>query len=280
MESFVYQKPEGGGVQLIYAAVLGSPISHSLSPLLHRLAYKHVGIEGQYEAIEVKSGDLARFLSTTTNDAFSLTMPLKEEALGIAHNTSQIAKRISGGNTLVRSDTGWNLTSTDVDGFKYTLIGHGISKVEHCLVIGAGATARAAVAAVSDAADTITVINRNPEREAQMKTAAGREVMFVPWEINLQINTADLVINTTPAHAADEFQASLKSPQGTFFEVLYHPWPTALAQSWMNSSQKVIDGLDLLIHQAISQVEIFGQLSVNRSEMYDLLRKAALDQIG
>jgi shikimate dehydrogenase len=64
------------------------------------------------------------------------------------------------------------------------------------------------------------------------------------------------------------------------FEVLYHPWPTVLAQSWMNSDAKIIDGLDLLIHQAISQVEIFTQLSVNRSEMYGLMRTAALDHLG
>ena len=113
---------------MIDAAVLGSPIGHSLSPLLHNVAYKHLGVQGQYEAIEVKSGQLSEFLSTTQKDVFSLTMPLKEEALGVAHDVSQIAKKISGGNTLVRSGTGWNLTSTDVEGFKYALLAHGISK--------------------------------------------------------------------------------------------------------------------------------------------------------
>ena len=265
---------------MIHAAVLGSPIGHSLSPLLHNVAYKHLGVQGQYEAIEVKSGQLSEFLSTTRKDVFSLTMPLKEEALGVAHDVSQIAKKISGGNTLVRSGTGWNLTSTDVEGFKYALLGHGISKVENCLIIGAGATARAAVAALSDLAENISVLNRNPERVAQMNTAAGREVTYLPWEINSHINTVDFVINTTPAHVADQFQSVVKSPQGVLFEVLYHPWPTVLAQSWTNSGAKVIDGLDLLIHQAISQVEIFAQLSINRSEMYDLMRTAALDHLG
>ena len=265
---------------MIDAAVLGSPIGHSLSPLLHTLAYKQLGIEGRYEAIEVKSGQLSEFLSTTQKDVFSLTMPLKEEALGVAHDVSQIAKKISGGNTLVRSGTGWNLTSTDVEGFKYALLGHGISKVENCLIIGAGATARASVAAVSELAENIAVINRNPERVAQMNTAAGRAVTYLPWEFDSHINTADLVINTTPALVADQFQSALKSPQGVLFEVLYHPWPTVLAQKWMNSGAKVIDGLDLLIHQAISQVEIFTQLSVSRSEMYGLMRRRALDLLS
>ena len=148
------------------------------------------------------------------------------------------------------------------------------------MIIGEGATARAAVAALSELAENISVLNRNPERVAQMNTAAGRAVTYLPWEIYSHINTSDLVINTTPAHVADQFQAALKSPQGVLFEVLYHPWPTVLAQSWMNSGAKVIDGLDLLIHQAISQVEIFAQLSVNRSEMYGLMRTAALDHLG
>ena len=265
---------------MIDAAVLGSPIGHSLSPLLHNVAYKHLGVQGQYEAIEVKSGQLSEFLSITQKDVFSLTMPLKEEALGVAHDVSQIAKRISGGNTLVRSGTRWNLTSTDVEGFNYALLGHGIRKVENCLIIGAGATARAAVAAVSELAENIFVLNRNPERVAQMNTAAGRAVTYLPWEINSHTNTADLVINTTPAHVADQFQSALRSPQGVLFEVLYHPWPTVLAQTWMNSGAKVIDGLDLLIHQAISQVEMFAQLSVNRSEMYGLMRTADLDHLG
>ena len=265
---------------MIDAAVLGSPINHSLSPLLHKVAYKHLGIEGQYEAIEVNSGQLSAFLSTTQKDVFSLTMPLKEEALGIAHEVSQIAQKISGGNTLVRSSTGWNLTSTDVEGFTYALLGFGISTIENCLIIGAGATARAAVAAVSEVAENISVLNRNPERVAQMNTAAGREVTYLPWETDVQLNNADLVINTTPAHAADQFQLAINSPRGVLFEVLYHPWPTVLAQSWMNSGAKVIDGLDLLIHQAISQVEIFAHCSVNRSEMYGLMRNAALDRLA
>lgn len=265
---------------MIHAAVLGSPIGHSLSPLLHTIAYKHLGIQGQYEAIEVKSGALSTFLSTTKMDTFSLTMPLKEEALSIAQNVSQIAKKVSGGNTLVRSSSGWNLTSTDVEGFKYALLGHGINEIENCLIIGAGATARAAVAAISEIAVNVFVINRNPARESQLNMAANREITYLPWEAPSQINNADLVINTTPAHAADHLQSLIDCPRGVLFEVLYHPWPTVLAHSWTKSDSLVIDGLDLLIHQAISQVEIFAQIALNRSEMYSILRKAALDHLS
>lgn len=265
---------------MINAAVLGSPINHSLSPLLHSLAYTHLGIEARYEAIEVRAGELANFLTNTDKSAFSLTMPLKEEAVALARNTSPIAQRISSGNTLFKSDGVWNLTSTDVEGFKYALLGHGITHVKKCLVIGAGATARAAVAAVSSLSDSIEVINRNPDRQHLMNQAAEGELTFSPWEQPSDINTADLVINTTPSHVADFFQSSIVSPQGVLFEVLYHPWPTAISKSWADSGAVVIDGLDLLIHQAISQVEIFGQVTINRSEMYGLMRQASLAHLG
>jgi len=104
---------------LINAAVLGSPIAHSLSPLLHSLAYEYLGLSARYEAIEVKAGELATYLSATDKNALSLTMPLKEEALKVSRVTSDIAKRISCGNTLFQKDGAWNLTSTDVAGFEF-----------------------------------------------------------------------------------------------------------------------------------------------------------------
>jgi shikimate dehydrogenase len=148
------------------------------------------------------------------------------------------------------------------------------------LIIGAGATARAAVAAVSSLSDSVEVINRNPDRNPLMIKAAHRDLSFLPWKQNSHINTADLVINTTPSNVADLFQSSIDSPQGVLFEVLYHPWPTSISKSWADSGAVVIDGLDLLIHQAISQVEIFGQVTINRSEMYGLMRQAALTHLG
>ena len=265
---------------MINAAVLGSPINHSLSPLLHSIAYEHLGIEAHYEAIEVRAGELATFLQDCDKSAFSLTMPLKEEALVVAEVRSKIAQRISGGNTLHKVNGRWNLTSTDVEGFKYSLLGSGLSEIDSCLIIGSGATSRAAVAAVSSVAKGIEVIHRNPDRQSQMDLAAEREITYLDWQLHDQINTADLVINTTPVKVADFFQPSISSPQGVLFEVLYHPWPTLISDTWSKSGAIVIDGLDLLIHQAISQVEIFAQLPLNRSEMYQLMRDGALKQLS
>jgi len=260
---------------LINAAVLGSPIAHSLSPLLHSLAYEYLEMAARYEAIEVKAGALSDFLSTTDRNCFSLTMPLKEEALSVADVVSDIAMRISCGNTLSLSDGIWKLTSTDVLGFDFSLKMHGFNQLDSALIIGAGATARAAAASVSQIAKSVSVISRSPDREPAMNQASLVDVTYLPWQQTDLINTADLVINTTPDRAADFFVPSIQNPKGTFFEVLYNPWPTAMSKVWSESKNQVIDGLDLLIHQGISQVEIFTDLSVDRELLFAKMREVA-----
>jgi shikimate dehydrogenase len=260
---------------LINAAVLGSPIAHSLSPLLHSWAYEYLEIAARYEAIEVKAGALSDFLSTTDRNCLSLTMPLKEEALSVADVVSDIAMRISCGNTLSLSDGIWKLTSTDVLGFDFSLKMHGFNQLDSALIIGAGATARAAAASVSQVAKSVSVISRSPDREPAMNQASLVDVSYLPWQRTNLINTADLVINTTPDRAADFFVPSIENPKGTFFEVLYNPWPTAMSKVWSDSKNQVIDGLDLLIHQGISQVEIFTGLSVDRAHLHAIMREVA-----
>jgi len=265
---------------VINAAVLGSPITHSLSPLLHSLAYEYLGVQARYEAVEVKSGQLQDFLANTDKNALSLTMPLKEEALTVSHVISDVAQRITSGNTLSLTDGVWSLTSTDVLGFEFSLEMHSIKEIETVLIIGAGATARAAVASVSKIAKSVLVVARNPDRIGAMNQASSSDVTYLPWELTNQLNTADLVINTTPHNAADYFVTNVENPRGAFFEVLYNPWPTTLSKVWEQSENLVIDGLDLLIHQGISQVEIFAGVTVDRQKLYRLMRTAALAKLA
>lgn len=253
------------------AAVLGSPIAHSLSPALHNAAYLALGIEGKYDAVEVKGGELKGFIDQVRKtDAnwigFSLTMPLKEEILKVADKIDPLAAQINSANTLIPTIDGWYATSTDVSGFIWALAQHEITDFNSVQIIGAGGTARAAAAAVDAPGRKITVINRNPEREAAMREAISlAEVNFVEWS-NVQLD-ADLVINTTPKGAAD----LLTSGNGVLFESLYNPWPTVLASKW---DGKVIDGLDLLIHQAIDQIHLMTGYVIDRKLMYQLLRAA------
>ncbi len=264
---------------MINAAVLGSPIAHSLSPLLHAKAYKLLDIQGSYEAIEVRSGELASFLSSTNKNCLSLTMPLKEEALSLADASSALSQRITSGNTLTRADGMWSLTSTDVAGFEYSLKFQQIDSLDTVMVLGAGATARAAVSYLSTVARKIHVVSRNAQREASMSKASDTPIDYLPWESTSLINDVDLVVNTAPGDAAGSFLSSINAPRGALFEVLYHPWPTDLARAWAASDQLVIDGVELLIHQAISQMEIFSGVVLDRTFLYEHLRKAALIQL-
>ena len=134
---------------MISAGVLGSPISHSLSPLLHNTIYDSLGIDASYRAYEVASGDLRNFLDDggSSLNCLSLTMPLKEEALTIADSVSDISRQIQSGNTLHKVDGLWNLTSTDIEGFTHALDFNERNAKGNVLVLGAGATARAVIAA-------------------------------------------------------------------------------------------------------------------------------------
>lgn len=164
--------------------------------------------------------------------------------------------------------------------FQYSLKGYGITSLNSVLILGAGATARAAVAYLSSISREIHVVNRNTARKAGLDSSSSIRIDYLPWGETELINSADLVINTTPGNIGDLFVPSVSQPRGVFFEVLYNPWPTQLAQAWSSSGGKVIDGIELLIHQAISQVEIFSQKTVDRTRLHALMREAALKKLG
>lgn len=267
---------------MISAGVLGSPISHSLSPVLHRAAYAALGIAAEYNAYEVGTGELENFLSNDGKDlnCLSLTMPLKEEALEIADHISATSHQIASGNTLCKMEDGWHLTSTDVEGFSYALSAHQKAASGRVAVIGAGATARAVVAASTSQCESITVITRSESRKESITKAAGNRVIkFIDWNSNLSLDSFDLVVNTTPGNSAAKFLSGVAAPVGVFFEVIYNPWPTQLLAHWNLSGGSSIDGLELLIHQAISQVEVFAAQPVSRGELAQLMRTEGLKAI-
>jgi shikimate dehydrogenase len=263
---------------MIKAAVLGSPISHSLSPLLHNTAYAQLGIQGSYEAIEVNAGGLAKFIDERDESwtGFSLTMPLKEEAVAYAKHVDDLAKRINSANTLYKDGGVWRATSTDVIGFSQALKFHKIDIKGHVVILGAGATARAAAAACDGFATHITVINRSLSRVQGMSDAViESELSFLDWDNLSVLNDADLVISTAPAGVTD----SIELPQKTsvpFFEALYKPWPTPASALWASRGGTVIDGLDLLIHQAMAQIQIFTGKTFDTASMYSQLRSVGL----
>lgn len=262
---------------MINAAVLGSPIAHSLSPRLHTAAYKFLNISGNYLSFDVPLGNLREFLSDKSDSwsGFSLTMPLKEEALSCVDVVDPLVHRIKSGNTLVYDDGAWKLFSTDVIGFKNSWKLHNEDVPSSVLIIGAGATARAAAAAFDSDLTQIQVVHRNSDREESMRDCLlASSIDFLPWRFDDKFLEADLVINTTPKFALDDFShALLSKPSGIFFDVLYDPWPTRFAQTWSQLGGKVIGGLELLIAQGVEQIKFFTGEQIPTDELTNFLRR-------
>ena len=142
---------------MIKCAVLGSPISHSLSPVIHRLAYEELGIEGTYEAIDVDKRNFPAFFEKAKREnwtGFSLTMPLKEMAAEYADQIDDLVKVIRSANTLLKVENRWVAISTDALAFKSLI---DLPRSARVKIIGGGGTARAALGALSTSFEKIEI---------------------------------------------------------------------------------------------------------------------------
>jgi shikimate dehydrogenase len=244
----------------VRGAVLGSPIEHSLSPLLHREAFKFLGIEGSYERVLVEKGELKNFFTknSANYDYFSITMPLKEEALDLEVIVDESARRVQSANTLYKSQGQWHLTTTDGVGFVAALKAAGYSSFRSVLILGAGGTARALVGSLDAIAEKITILGRTSTRREVLEQAVVKsEFEYQRWNENPGFQNYDLVINTTPAGAADLLADSLFDREcALLFDVIYKPWPTVLAARWSDSGGTVINGSEMLLFQGIAQLEL------------------------
>lgn len=271
--------------RVIRGAVLGSPISHSLSPVLHNKAFELLGISGRYESIEVQSGHLANFLREQGSefDYLSLTMPLKEEVLEIADEArieiDSLSSRIQSVNTLIKKDQSWSATSTDGSGFVKALANAGYDHFKSVLILGAGGTARAVAGALDEIADEVTVMGRSVRRNAGIASCFTKLTPeFITWDDQIDLRNFDLVINTTPSGAADLVADNIPSRvDGLLFDVLYKPWPTLIARRWSDAGGKVIGGLELLLYQGIDQINLIAPLGARLID--DQLRMALINSL-
>ncbi|WP_405734111.1 shikimate dehydrogenase [Streptomyces sp. NBC_01537] len=248
------------------AAVLGSPIGHSLSPVLHRAAYAELGLTGwSYDRFEVDEEALPGFLKELEAGpdswaGLSLTMPLKRAVIPLLDGISDTAASVEAVNTLVFAEDGRRLgDNTDIPGMVAALRERGVERVDSAAVLGAGATASSALAALAQiCSGEVTAYVRGPDRAAEMSQwgeRLGVTVRTAAWEDAARAFDAPLVIATTPAGAADVLAGAVPQAPGALFDVLYDPWPTALATAWSARGGAVVGGLDLLVHQAVLQVE-------------------------
>jgi shikimate dehydrogenase len=256
-------------------AVLGSPIAHSLSPDLHRAAYRVLGLDWSYEAVEVGRENLAEFVRSRDSEwrGLSLTMPLKVEIFPLLAEVSELARETGSANTVLFDDGRLRGFNTDVYGLTRGFERHGRETLGSVLILGGGATAASAmVAAARLGAHTVFVGVRSLPRAGslvEVGRAQGVDVQLRELSNLVQIDEAlDAVISTLPNGAAVAIDLDPDTVRAaTLFDVAYSPWPTPLAAAWQGDS--VIGGLEMLVLQALAQVRIF----VNRDPHTVLARE-------
>lgn len=252
-----------GGVHRL--AVIGTPLGHSRSPLLHRAALSALGLSGwRYDAIETDEAGLRPLLARLGPDwaGLSVTMPCKRAALAAASHASDLAVAVGAANTLLNRREGWYADNTDVAGIVAALAEAGVGDAPDAVVLGAGGTAVAALAALAMLGVRRPRVRVRSSARAEALCDAAKRIGSSPRlsEGGLTADVLDtpLLISALPAHAADPLaQLPWPARSGVVFDVLYDPWPSALAAAAVESGRTVVGGLHLLLHQAERQVELF-----------------------
>lgn len=263
------------------AAVLGSPIAHSLSPVLHNAGYRAAGLsEWEYERIELTAEELPGFVLSCDESyrGFSVTMPGKFAALELATEATDRARRIGSANTLVRVPGGWRADNTDVDGLVGAL--GRLLRGGHpgdVLLLGAGGTARPALVALATmGATSVTVLNRS-DRSAELAPIladAETELRCIGYDsgedLDHLVRRHDMVLSTVPSSAiADKVRSLGRRP---VLDVIYDPWPTPLCVQAAANGFRTVGGHVMLAHQSFGQFEQFTGHAAPRHEMTRALK--------
>ncbi len=271
------------------AAVLGSPVAHSLSPALHTAAYRQLGLTGwSYERVELVEDALPSFLDGLGADwaGLSLTMPLKQAVIPLLDEISPLAAALGVVNTVTFSPSGAGTglqdpsvrarrgDNTDVAGIERALRGAGVADAGSAVVLGAGATAASAVAALHMlGGEQVLVCARSPARAATVLQAGDRLGVKVAVrsldQAAAAVARADVVVSTVPAGGLDAMAESLRPgrPGAVLLDVVYDPWPTPLAAAWEAAGGTVVAGVEMLLHQAAEQVRLMTGLAPDMGAM-------------
>jgi shikimate dehydrogenase len=265
----------GPDVRLV--GVIGSPIAHSLSPLLHNAAFAALGLDTTWhsQAFEVSPGRAASALAAMRRagvSGLSVTMPHKADVAGLVDECTAGARQLGAVNCIVNRDGQLLGANTDGEGFVASLErGAGFTPAgRRCLVIGAGGAARAVVLALAAAgASQVAVLNRTPERASAAAVLAGPVGSVVPAQEGARedaAGSADLVVNATP------FGMAGASPEATepwlvgpellhagqvAADLVYVPRPTPWLAGAAAAGALPVDGLGMLVHQAAAQLVLW-----------------------
>ncbi|MFI6323151.1 shikimate dehydrogenase [Nonomuraea sp. NPDC050556] len=255
------------------AAVLGAPIAHSLSPHLHKAAYRAMGLGGwSYEAFECDDTQLPWMLDKlrpvrggdnpdgkTAWAGLSLTMPLKRAVLPLLDTVSDLAVEVGGANTVIFDGGARHGENTDVYGVERALAEAGVTAPRSALVLGGGATAASILAALRNlGASAAALVVRDTGRAGETVAVAERLGVALSVATFDKIDAlldVDLVVSSLPSGAADVFASRLVRVPA-LFDVVYSPWPTRAATAVQAAGGKVVGGFSMLLHQAVRQVEL------------------------
>lgn len=250
-------------------AVVGSPIEHSLSPLLHQTAYAELGIDdAEYTRFEIGAGQLAAALSDDGPcagiDGFSVTMPGKAEAFAVAHEHDATSALLGVANTLLRLPSGgWRAENHDVYGIAQALRDHGVEQISTLGILGSGATAASALAAGAQlGASTALITARDRVKTDLLVPVAerlGLQLVRIDWADSHRVLEADAAVSALALPGTEallEAWATIALPTSAqaVLDVLYDPSPPPLAALLRSRGIETADGLDMLVHQADMQL--------------------------
>lgn len=257
----------------MFAGIAGSPVSHSLSPVLHQAAYDAMGVDMTYQRCECDKDGLPDLLGRLDDTwaGLSVTMPLKQVVTPHLDMIDGLAKTVGAVNTICVQPVGPRLIgfNTDVEGIvtavRESAPGRTLSRTA---ILGARATASSALAAsVQLGATHQRLIARRHGGPGSALSAATRmgldpqlQKLSTDWPATL--TQTDLLISTLPAHVADDAASRIDelSPDLShlvYLDVVYDPWPTALAESIARHGGVCVPGWLMLLHQAVAQVRLF-----------------------
>ena len=243
--------------------VVGHPIAHSRSPLIHGEWLRQYGIAGSYERVDVAPSDLPAFVQRLRGGEFAggnVTVPHKEAVMALVDEVSDAGRAVGAVNTLWRQNGRILADNSDVPGFLAHLdatVPDWQARAGTALILGAGGAARGVCYGLkSRGVDRIIVVNRSPERAQELATALGRPLETGDWNRRDQlVGQADLIVNTTALGMQGKPPLDIDlyglRPGTIMDDIVYVPLKTALLAEAERRGGILVDGLGMLLHQAV-----------------------------
>lgn len=263
---------------MIRAAVLGHPIDHSLSPLVHGLVYGELGLSYQYEKFDLHESEAQDFLSQNLSswNGFSVTMPLKEVGFTLGLPVDERAREAHSINTITREAC----YNTDIPGIARVIrqVGEDFRDI---YIIGSGATARSVMVALQSLSSSLKVriFRRDSARDSLLPEIEGAEISvysFNQWNEQL-FTPSSLVISTLPSTAQGAVSEALAGYEGTLIDFSYAPWPSTLAAVVKG---RVLSGLPILVSQGVEQARIFSGVDFDVEAMYRTILPSTVKRLA